>query len=164
MDFRRVEVTESVKSKLRELSQNVDAMLKALTDSASKLSPTVAVGGAVAAIGVIIAAAVKVAFVDITGGVLTLIGLSIATISLLWKRGRIIDQFERGLDQHKEKFHQELKEKLAVELRVVYGEIEKVFQGFFDYLTFCEQELKPQLDLLREVKAELLHLAVAVRK
>ncbi len=93
-----------------------------------------------------------------------MIGLSIATISLLWKRGRIIDEFERGLDQGKEKFQQELKEKLAVELRVVYREIENVFQAFFDYLTFREQELKPQLDRLKEVKAELLHLAVTVTK
>jgi len=164
MDKRRVEVTESVKGKLRELSQNIDVMLKTLSDSANNLPATVAVGGAVAVIGAIIAAAIKVALFDITGGVLTAIGLSIAGIALLWKRGRIIEQFEDGLDKGKEEFHQELKDKLAVDLRVVYSEMEKVFQDFFDYLRFREQELKPQLDLLEKVKAEILHLALEVRK
>jgi hypothetical protein len=164
MDKRRAEVTESVKGKLRELSQNIDVMLKTLSDSANNLPATVAVGGAVAVIGAIIAAAIKVALIDITGGVLTAIGLSIAGIALLWKRGRIIEQFEDGLDKGKEKFHQELKDKLAVDLRVVYSEMEKVFQDYFDYLRFREQELKPQLDLLEKVKAEILHLALEVKK
>jgi hypothetical protein len=68
------------------------------------------------------------------------------------------------LDKGKEQFHQELKEKLGVLLRVVCSEIEKSFQGFFDYLQFREQELKPQLALEGRVIADLLHLATEVRQ
>ena len=164
MDKRRAEVTESVQGKLRELTQNVDMILKGLTTSTNNLPANAAVGGAVAVIGAIIAGVVHVTLLDITGGVLTVVGLSIAGIAILWKRGRIINQFESGLDKGKEQFHQELKEKLAVDLRVVYSEIEKVFRGFFDYLQFREQELKPQIELLDGVKADLLHLATEVRK
>jgi len=164
MDQRRAEITESVRGKLRELTQNIDVILKDLATPTRNVSTNMAVGGAVAVIGVIIAAAVHVTLVDIAGGVLTVVGLSIAGIAVLWKRGRIIEQFENGLDKGKEQFHRELKEKLAVDLRVVYSEIEKVFRTFFDYLQFREQELKPQLALLDGVKADLLHLAVEVRK
>ncbi len=160
IDQRREEITESVKCKLRELSQNIDALLKGVADSAHNLPATVAVGGAVATIGVIIAAAFKVALVDITGGVLTMIGLSIAGVALLWKRGQIISQFENGLEEGKERLCLELQERLAVDLRVVYSEIEKVFQAFFDYLQFREQELTPQLTVLDEVKRDLLRLAL----
>lgn len=57
-----------------------------------------------------------------------------------------------------------MKEKLAVDLRVVYSEIEKIFQGFFDYLQLREQELKPQIALLDGVKADLLRLDAEVRR
>jgi ribosome biogenesis GTPase A len=164
LDKRRTEVTESVQGKLRELAQNVDMILKGLSSSTNNLPATLVVGGAVAVIGAIILHAAHVAFVDITGGVLTAVALSIAGITLLFKRGRIIDQFERGLDKGKEQFHQELKEKLAVDLRVVYSEIEKIFQGFFDYLQLREQELKPQIALLDGVKADLLRLDAEVRR
>jgi hypothetical protein len=98
------------------------------------------------------------AIFDITGGILTAAGLSMVGLALLWKRGKIIKQFEAGLDRSKEQFHQELQAKLSVDFRGVYNDIEKVFQGFFDYLRFRQEELNPQLKLLAEIKTALLAL------
>ena len=163
MDRRRSEVTDGVKTKLRELTQNADAMLKAVSGSTENLPTTVAGGSAVAVIGTIIALGLKAAIFDITGGILTAIGFAIAGFAIIWKRGRIVEQFETGLDQGKQQLEDELKAKLAVSLRGVYHEIEIVFQAFFDYLKFREDELRPQITALEEAQAGLLEIAKQVK-
>ena len=83
---------------------------------------------------------------------------------MLWNRGKVVEQFEAGLEDGKKKLEEELREKLAVSLRGVYREIEQVFQGFFDYIKIREDELRPQIALLEKSKTELLTLAGEVRK
>ncbi len=164
IDKRRGEIAEGVKSKLHELIRDTDALQKAIAESANNLSATLGGGTVVATVGIIIAMCLKLLIFDITGGILTTIGLSVAGFTLLFKRGSIIKQFEDGLDKGKMQLEEELKAKLGVSLRGAYREIEKVFQGFFDDIKIRGDELQPQMTSLEKSKADLLALSGEIKK
>jgi len=100
-----------------------------------------------AIIGAVILSTTQVAFLDITGGILTGAGLLIAGGVLLFKKGKIIRQFKEGLDAGKEKFEVELNEKLNSKLNLIYKDINRSFIPFYE---FTETERKKILPLLEE--------------
>lgn len=150
----RSDITESVKAKLHELSQNVDSPLSGWAESTGGMDQAIGVTGAVAALIVVIGTVTKVAMTS----------LSEAGVTLFWKRGPIIKQFEKGLDQSKDRLRQDLKESLETNLRSVYAELERIFHPFLDHLRFCEQELIPQIVKLEESRIELQSLCLETKK
>ena len=104
------------------------------------LAPNLAAGGGMAAIGMIIMA-VSTGVVDITGGVLTTIGVLFAGFSTRSKRRKIVDGFEREIATGRTRLAQELEEKLKGYIATLRRRIEGNFTRFDELLTKEEQTL-----------------------
>ena len=153
----RGKVIHDVKLKVTDLLAN-DSFTEFMNSNPSSLAPTAMGGGLLAIIGAVILSTTQVAFLDITGGILTGAGLLIAGGVLLFKKGKIIKQFKEGLDAGKEKFKIELNEKLNNKLNLIYKDIDRSFIPFYEFTETERKKLLPLLEEFNKVNDDFLKL------
>ncbi len=154
---RRQEVIDDVRRKVAELLEH-NSFIYSLKSGPGRIAPTIMGGGVLAIIGTIILTATHGAFFDITGGLLTSTGLLLAGGMLLFKKGKIIRDFERGLDESKKQFESELNERLTTKLKIVYEDIDRSFIEFYEYVHQEEERLIPLLDQFQEIQEDCSRL------
>lgn len=146
----RIEVIKDVKTKVADLLSN-DSFTTFLNSNPSNIAPAAMGGGLLTIIGTIILSTTQVAFMDITGGILTGAGLLIAGGVLIFKKSKIIREFKKGLDSGKSKFEQELSEKLNGKLSLIYEDINRSFIPFYEYTENEKNRLSPLIDKSKSV-------------
>ena len=104
----------------------------------SSVSPNIAAGSGVAIIGLVLAGVTKVAVFDITGGVLTGIGLLFAGFTASAQRNKIIKGFEQEIAKGRAEMHDALEAKLRGYVRTIKGRIGDNF-GEIDALLANEE-------------------------
>lgn len=98
------------------------------------LSPNLAAGSGIAAIGVILMAVSQVGMVDVTGGVLTAIGLLFAGFSTRSKRKKIVDGFRQEIEDGRERLINEVTTTLRQYIVHLKKRIDDNFLRFDDHL------------------------------
>lgn len=147
----RREVIQDVKNKVTDLLSN-DSFTTFLNSNPSSIAPTAMGGGLLTVIGAIILSTTQVAFMDITGGILTGAGLLIAGGVLIFKKSKIIKEFKEGLDSGKSKFEDELTQKLNSKLNLIYEDINRSFIPFYEYTETEKNRLSPLVDKSKIVR------------
>jgi hypothetical protein len=115
-------------------------------------------GTALAVIGGIIAMVTNLAVLDITAGLLSAAGLTLAGGVLIFKRGRIVREFRDGLVKGKKQFETDIKIKLVDKLNIIYEQIDASFVEFYALVDKREKHLLPigeRLDLIVKESKEL---------
>lgn len=153
----RIEVIQDVKSKVTNLLAN-DSFTTFLNSNPSSLAPTAMGGGLLAIVGAIILSTTQIAFLDITGGILTGAGLLIAGGVLLFKKSKIVKQFKRGLNSGKSIFESELTTKLNSKLSLIYEDINRNFIPFYEYTESEKNRLKPLFEKIKVIRENFLKL------
>lgn len=110
----------------------------------SNLSPNLAAGSGIAAIGVILMTVSQLGMLDITGGILTAVGLLFAGFSTRSKRRKIVDGFNLEIEKGRERLTEEVDETLKTYIQKLKQRIDDNFLRFDEHL---EREGK-QLGLL----------------
>jgi len=110
----------------------------------SNLSPNLAAGSGIAAIGVILMTVSQLGMLDITGGILTAVGLLFAGFSTRSKRRKIVDGFTLEIEKGRERLTEEVDETLKTYIQKLKQRIDDNFLRFDEHL---EREGK-QLGLL----------------
>ncbi|NJB85529.1 GTPase SAR1 family protein [Lewinella marina] len=123
------------------------------------IAPNLAAGGGMAALGVILMALSTLPVVDVTGGVLTTIGVIFAGFSTRGKRKRIVQGFEREVTEGRARLAGELEEKLKVYIGTLRRRIEANFSRFDEMLDREEKNLLILEGTHREVREELDRLS-----
>lgn len=103
-------------------------------DGRETLAPNLAAGGGIAAIGVVLMALSGLPVFDITGGVLTSIGILFAGFSTRGKRRKIVEGFEREITTGRGQLGQELEDKLKAYIKQLRQKIEDNFNRFDEML------------------------------
>ncbi len=120
----------------------------------SSLAPNLATGSGVAAIGVIIMALTNGAVFDITGGVLTTIGVLFAGVSVGLKRRKVVNGFQEEIGKGRNQMEAEVSGKLNAYI----ANIKEKIDGNFD--NFDELLLKEEGQIL---KLEKKHISLRKR-
>ncbi len=108
-----------------------------MVSESSKMTPNLAAGGGVAIVGVILAALAQGAVFDITGGVLTAVGVLFAGVTLGLNRSKVISKFEEEIVKGREKMRSEVSEKLTdYTSRIKY----KIESNFVEFDQMLERE------------------------
>ena len=123
------------------------------------LAPNLAAGGGIAALGVILMALSSLPVLDVTGGVLTTIGVIFAGFSTRGKRRRIVEGFEQEIAGGRLRLATELEEKLKDYIVTLRRRIEANFGRFDEMLDREEKNLLILEGTHREVAADLDQLA-----
>lgn len=136
------ETAGSVTARLKALLQD-DKFTTALQGSGTSAIP-VALGGSVAAVlGVVAATVTHVLVMDITGGIVTALAAAGAGFFVLFKRGGMLRDFRAALEQGRERFVREVRERLSSKLGLIYEEIRRVCLPFFDEVRAAQERLEP---------------------
>lgn len=98
---------------------------------------SVATGSGIAVVGIIIAAVTKISVFDITGGVLTAVGVLFAGFTSAAKKRKIVDGFQQEIAKGRELLRGELSGKLQT---YVTGISEKIDANFGGFDTMLERE------------------------
>lgn len=108
------------------------------------VAPTLVQGGGMAVIGVILATVTQGAVMDITGGIITAVGLLFAGISIALKKGRIMRDFRAEIN----KGHERLKREVNDRLKGYTARLKKKLDdNFFDFDQMLELEEKQIAEL-----------------
>ncbi len=117
------------------------------------IAPNVATGGGLAVIGVILTAFTQGAVLDITGGVLTAIGLTFAGATVGLQRKKIMKQFRKEIESGKERLESELTLKLETYIKSIKSKIDHNFSEFDELIASEEKDilaLDAKLDRIEE--------------
>jgi ABC-type transport system involved in cytochrome bd biosynthesis fused ATPase/permease subunit len=134
---------------LKDLQQSFNSFLSdaknfydpSITKATESISPNLAAGSGIAAVGVILAAVTNGMVFDITGGVLTAAGLLFAGVSLGFKRRKILTEFEQEIEKGRNRFETEVSQHLKDYIQTIKERIEANFSNFDSHLE------KEQIDL-----------------
>ena len=116
-----------------------------IMEGTKALSPNLATGGGLAVIGVILATLTKATVFDITGGILTTIGILFAGITVGWQRNKVINAFQEEIDKGQSQLESILNQKLKTYVKNIKGRINGNFAEM-DALFANEEVLLQSLD------------------
>jgi GTPase SAR1 family protein len=126
----------------------------------SPISSSVATGSGLAVIGIVLATVTQGAVFDITGGVLTAIGLLFAGISSRVKRRKVMEGFRSEIEKGHERLEEEVTTNLKAYIQNLKGKIEDNF-GRFDHMLEKESIQLEKLQTSNQEISQQIHEMVA---
>ncbi|MFK7969278.1 MAG: dynamin family protein [Bacteroidia bacterium] len=121
----------------------------------TKFSPNVAAGSGIAVIGVVLAAVTKASVFDITGGVITAVGLAFAGVTVSLKRGQILKAYQSEIGKGRERLTEEISSKLDTYITDIRQQIEDNFAAFDAMLIEEEKQVEALEVRWKEMHARL---------
>ena len=111
------------------------------------IAPNLATGSGIAVIGVILTAVTNGAVFDITGGILTAVGLLFAGVSVGLQRRKIIKGFKKEIENGREQLEREVNTKLKNYIQNIKDKINENFNEF-------DNLLQQESEQIRELEAQ----------
>lgn len=108
----------------------------------SSVSSNIATGSGLAVVGIVIAAVTHGFVFDITGGVLTAIGIIFAGTTTVIKKGKIISSFNQEIAKGREKLEKDIQSQLKLYITHLRQRIEDNFQKFDAMLVNEEKQIQ----------------------
>jgi len=161
IDRRRQDVIAAVRTKMAETVME-DLFAQEAVKNSDNLAPSLVGGSALTAIGAFLLTVTHGLFFDITGGLLTGVGLFLAGGVLFVKKGRLVQQFKDGLADGQKRFETALTERLSQRLGLIYDDIDRNFLPLYEYVDQEEQRIAPLLQGLADFRRRKGELATAV--
>ena len=124
-------------------------------DSTGNLAPNLAAGGGIAVIGVILSTFINGAVFDITGGILTTVGVLFAGVSLGWQKNKLTRSFRKEIKAGRIRLEKEVQEKLDTYINSIKARIEDIFHDLDSYLENENKILEEFESLNKKVKKDL---------
>ncbi|MEM1323320.1 MAG: dynamin family protein [Bacteroidota bacterium] len=119
------------------------------------LSPNLAAGSGVAVIGVILATVTNGVVFDITGGVLTTLGLLFAGVSVGLQRRKIIKGYRNEINRGRSLLEKEVDEKLKIYIQHIQQKIDANFSDFDQLLDQEKEQIEKLSDQQRSIDQRL---------
>lgn len=135
---RRINVLKDLQQSFNQFMNKAENFYdEGMVSESSKMTPNLAAGGGVAIVGVILAAVAQGAVFDITGGVLTAVGVLFAGVTLGLNRSKVINKFEEEIVKGRGKMKDEVTEKLSDYTSRIKHKIEA---NFFEFDQMLDKE------------------------
>ncbi|MEM9849593.1 MAG: dynamin family protein [Bacteroidota bacterium] len=144
------DIAEKRSNVLRELQEAFSKFMdrtenfkdESLFPNKGNLSANLVSGSGVAVIGAILTAVAQGAVFDITGGILTAVGLLFAGITTLVQKRKIINGFKTEIQKGRDKLEAEVTEKLKHYVTHISEQIDDNFKGFDRHLELEQQQIQ----------------------
>lgn len=161
------DISERRRMVLRELKDNFGEFLqqtenfagKEIMPQASAVSPNLAAGSGIAVIGIALTAMTTIPALDITGGIMSAVGVLFAGGTILMKRGRIIRGFAEEINKGRAQLEETITDKLKAYVAGIRNKIDGNFEEFDTLLMEQETFIASSKSHQSEIKAQLDHLS-----
>lgn len=138
----RDELVRDIREKVRELVDTKFAD-QVLQTNPENMPSRLMSGSALTLVGAIILSTTHVALLDITGGILTGLGVFMAGGVLMAKKAKIIREFNRALLEGRDRFESQLTGQLKTRFGLVHEGVRRRVSPFFDNIETRESRLAP---------------------
>ncbi|MEO1514375.1 MAG: dynamin family protein [Bacteroidota bacterium] len=139
---RRANVLRDLHETFANFLDNTDNFIdEELLQSSSKLSPNLAAGSGIAVIGVILPALTNGLVFDITGGVLTAVGLLFAGVSVGLQKRKVMTGYQSETAKGRQRIEAEVSDKLKTYIQHIKKRIDNNFLSFDDLLEGEKKEI-----------------------
>ncbi len=151
---------------LRELQETFANFLKrsdSFTDEElfpqrNSIAPNLAAGGGVAVVGALLTGLTNLTVLDVTGGILTALGLVFAGVSIGINRRKIIRGYRSEIDKGRQRLESEVSEKLRTYIRHIKQRIDSNFGEFDQLIEQEEQQIAELLERQENIRQQMLEL------
>lgn len=110
---RRANVLRDLQKSFSDFMKNSENFYdESLANEGGSVTPKLATGGGIAVVGIVLSTVLPGAVFDITGGILTAIGIGFAGITLGLNKGKILRQFEGEIAKGRDTLEKEITAKL----------------------------------------------------
>ena len=123
-----------------------------------------AAGGGIAIVGIILASVVNGAVFDITGGILTTVGILFAGVSVGFKRRKILSGFKEEISKGRKQLVTEVTQKLKEYTARIKHKIDNNFSTFDEHLNNEEQKLERLNTTKDDIKSSLAGIITKIEK
>ncbi len=153
---KRSQVLNDLNNTFKGFLENAESFYPEQIDHKTKsLIPDMAKGSGLAIIGMIITGITNAAAFDITGGIITALGLSFAGITLGFNKRGIMRSYDDAVDSGKEKIHQELAGKLEQYTQNIKLKIDDNFYKF-------DKHLETEQGLVNAMEDDITNLSSSI--
>lgn len=128
---------------------------ESLSSESGNMAPNLAAGGGIAIVGVILATVTNGMVFDITGGILTTVGLMFAGVTVGLKKRKILNGFKSEIEKGREKLRFEVGEKLKSYIEKIKSRIDNNFNDFDTHLQKEEQKISDLESRILSVENQL---------
>jgi ribosome biogenesis GTPase A len=128
----------------------------------STLSPNLATGSGIAVIGIILATVTNGVVFDITGGILTAIGLLFAGFATRGKRKKIIEGYQEEIQKGREQLEQEVDTQLKTYIHNLKNKIDQNFDRFDLMLENEEKQIQQLTEMYEDIDGRLNKLEAEI--
>ena len=141
------------------LSRSENFADQELFPDSDNLMPNMAAGGGIAVIGIILATVTNGMVFDITGGVLSTIGLLFAGVSVGLKRRKVINGFQAEIAKGRLRIEEEVSGKLSRYVSHIKNRIDANFSSFDEMLNNEEKQIASLENKHKVLEASLEEMA-----
>ncbi len=128
----------------------------------NNITPSLAAGGGIAVVGVIIATVTNAAVFDVTGGILTTVGLLFAGVTVGLKRKKILNTFKEEIEKGRNALKYEVAEKLKNYSSKIKTRIDENFNQFDRHLQNESNTIEHLEQLYQSIKIDLKNSKEAI--
>ncbi len=132
---KRINTLSQLQGNFDEFVGNTENFLaKELFPQTSSIAPDVAMGGGLAVIGAILLGVTHGVVLDVTGGILTGVGLLFASFTILFKKRGILREFDQAIAEGRSRLEREIKEKLKAYIENIKNKLDRNFDPFDNHI------------------------------
>jgi GTPase SAR1 family protein len=162
----RIDLLEELRGTFKQFLQRPESFADdSIEKSGAKLAPHVATGTGLAIVGAMLTALTHGVVFDVTGGVLTAVGLLFTGISVGWQRRKIVRKFREEIGKGKDRLAAELEATLTGYISKIRERIEAHFKDFDEHLDREQKSIERlrrqsgnQRELIEQERKELKKL------
>ncbi|NNE27159.1 MAG: GTP-binding protein [Saprospiraceae bacterium] len=137
---------------------------KDIMGGGENFAPQLAAGSGVAIVGIVLSTLTNTMVMDITGGILTAVGLIFAGITVGLNRSKILKSFDREVASGRTKIEDEITLKLNNYTLSIKQRIDDNFNQFDDMLRREEQEIESLTSSITQVDQNLVEVKDSIDK
>lgn len=153
---RRANVLRDLQGEFSTFINNPENFMdKSLLQEDKSFSPNIAAGGGLAAIGVILATVTQGMVFDITGGILTLIGMAISGFMVSSKRAELFKEYEAAVTKGEKSLNDEITFRLNNYIDNIRKKIDANFEDFNALLEIEAQKVNTYSEKFYDIQERI---------
>ncbi len=115
-------------------SESENFIDSSIVNHSKQIATNVTAGSGLAVVGIILAVVTKITVFDITGGILTTLGVALAGVTLSIRKNKIMKTYDQEIDKGEEKLKEELTDTLNHYIKTIKQRIEGNFEIFEEHI------------------------------
>ncbi len=160
---KRDEILSELLKDLTEMAED-SSLIPALEKHNPDITDTFLKGGAIAAAGAILTLIVQNAFLDVTGGIVSALGILGAGGFIFFKRTKLIKEFKKNVASISNQFHKELRNRFERRLDLIFGDIGRLFENLDKHISIESETIHNSNIVCNAREKELLTIKEEIKK